>query len=125
MGYLTIKLPNPYIHSECWKKKFENYKNSQDQITDYYYIQAQTYDNMYPNIKSDLIKIYNLSKDDTELLNQYGWSLHALLNRFKFLGYSSYYKFYSIGYTSNFILENYKLFLSNTSQKPQRKKNYK
>ena len=55
LGYLTIKkLPNPYIHSEYYgkKEKFENYKNSQDQITDYYYIQAQTYDEIIcPNIK--------------------------------------------------------------------------
>ena len=109
------------------KEKFENYKNSQDQITDYYYIQAQTYDEIIcPNIKSDLIKIFaTCPKDDTELLNQYGWSLHALLNRFKFLGYSSYYKFYSIGYTSNFILENYKLFLFPTPLKNLKEKNYK
>ena len=116
LGYLAINLlPNPYIHTELYQKKekFDSYKNSQGEITNTYYIQAKTYDEeICPNIENKFIKaLTTCPKASTKILAKYGTTFHSVLNRLKILGYSSYYKFYSIGYTTSYIFKNYKSFI--------------
>ncbi len=116
LGYLAINLlPNPYIHSELYQKKekFDSYKNSQGEITNTYYIQAKTYDEeICPNIENKFIKAFTTCpKASTKILAKYGTTFHSVLNRVKILGYSSYYKFYSIGFTTSYIFKNYKSFI--------------
>ena len=121
LGNLAIKsLPNPYIHSELYGKKMyvENYKSDLNYLTyenkiDKYYIQAKTYDEIIcPSITNKYLRSLTTC-NDVYLKNQkrYGTSIANIISRMSVLGYSSYYKFYSIGFTAKYILDNAKFFL--------------